>query len=146
MANIVKLNYIADEINEKLGKITDEALTTGNGEIISKSPNLIDPAKFTEHMYLKWDGTLIEDTTDSNKYVTDFIPIQGGKTYYYHQYVIGSTSSLVGVRRVAFYNKEKNWISFFDENENATREFTTPKNAAFLRMSNSKWFKPMALY
>jgi lysophospholipase L1-like esterase len=94
MANIVKLNYTAEEINERLGKVCDPVQTIGDSEALVMSQravtqnfalttnfNLFDKNNITTNSLLNANNGGISNLDGYN--ITDFIPIEVGKTYSY---------------------------------------------------------------
>lgn len=102
---------------------TDKVYAEGFEDVAVKSANLIDERLITYGHALDSSGagTLYEQVSNNT---TSFIEIDGSTVYEID--VAQST-------RVAFYDKNKNFISYFTEVSDAPVTFTTPANAKYLR-------------
>lgn len=116
MANIVKLNYTADEINEKLGKVDDVVQSIGNSETAVMSQKAVTEQiqkvggvnffnGIAEIGWINYDG-YYEDSPSGNYYVSDFFPVK--KDLYYYD-LNGGYPSVVGYggNTLCFYDKDK---------------------------------------
>lgn len=116
-------------------------LTSALDGMVEYSPNLVNPEDFEEGKYLSGKAVL----ENGNYYITGFLKINAEQTYYY--YHVSDNGALIGNRRIVFYDSDKIYISMIDYKDiTDTRAFTAPKNAAYMRMSNSNSYKPMAVY
>lgn len=116
-------------------------LTTALDGMVEYSPNLVNPEDFEEGKYLSGKNVLEND----DYYITGFFKINAERTYYY--YHVSDNGVLIGNRRIVFYDSDKIYISMIDYKDiTDTRAFTAPAGAAYARMSNTYYYKPMAVY
>lgn len=131
MANIVKLNYTADEINEKLGKVQDPVQTTGYSETAVMSQKAV--TEHVEQHILKAPSRNLMNlvfenaTISSGKFVTqsamnyaaspEYIGVIGGERYtfsgiksttralvYVHEYTAKDESAYIKSTRIGSLN------------------------------------------
>ncbi len=127
MANIVKLNYTADEINEKLGKIDDaEAhVADGNAHLKTKviSNNIFDKSKAERGGYYvyntgKWSAR-------SDIATTGLIPCEKGQTYW----SVGSKYTYGG--NLTYWNELGEYLGGVDvlaPSQSTNTSYTIPDN------------------
>lgn len=113
-------NSIGEEKLKEINgnKIKDKTITSEELAIILKSPNLIDKSTAIKGKGIDASNGQIVD--NQSTYVTDWIKVTGNEIY--------ARSS--GFMRVAFYDKDKNYI-----NNTTNESFTSPVNARYVRVA-----------
>lgn len=120
-----------------------------NAEVKEKSENLVSMSEPQGDGYIANTILKENDTTATSNsfFVTEYIPVTGGATYYYYTRLYRSSTSYI-----VFYDSSKNYISevlhkrvMEDEEFNLT-SIAIPSNASYLRMCIDKQSTQNCLY
>jgi len=135
------------QINEIRNAVSSKVDLNGTGQITPKnmqivdvemSQNLFDMTSITDCEYIKKDGSVI---STSSYFVTDFIPVDAGESYYgtYKQTNSGTgTVAIIDMtaRFITCYDSDKNILSAKGSDSNTTlNSYTVPSGVAYVRLS-----------
>lgn len=127
-------------LKDKSGNVIfDTAEISGLSELFSfeRSHNLFDISDpdVALNRNLSQSGEIIASSPENYYSVTGFIPCEEGKTYAWASFRTDGTKKATNVWGAAWFDGEKNFISFgTNTNGNYTFRNTAPENAAYMRL------------
>lgn len=135
-----QIDEIRNAVSSKVDLNGADQITPKNMQIVDveMSQNLFDMASITDGEYIKKDGTVV---STSSYFVTDFIPVDAGESYYGTQKQTNSSTGTVAIidttaRFITCYDSDKNILSAKGSDSNTTlNPYTAPSDVSYVRFS-----------